>query len=116
MGIIPDCALRPLLSRMTWGKIRARSERGSTGRLNEKFNPKSLITTMRATSRLRYCESGYFRIGGEVVNKLRKHPDKSAERKAVPEDFEPEVIDETEEGECIIIIPARPPQKPQNRQ
>jgi hypothetical protein len=45
------------------------------------------------------------------VKKLRKHPDKSLERTAVPEDFEPEVIDETEEGECIIIIPARPPQK-----
>ena len=43
------------------------------------------------------------------MNKLRKQADKSLEPKGVP-DFEPEVIDETEEGECIIIIPARPPQ------
>jgi hypothetical protein len=47
------------------------------------------------------------------VKKLRKHPDKSLERTAVPEDFEPEVIDETDEGGCTIIIPARPPQRTQ---
>jgi hypothetical protein len=45
------------------------------------------------------------------VKKLRKHPDKSLEPKGVPADFEPEVIDETDEGGCTIIVPARPPQK-----
>ena len=87
-----------------------RSERGSSCRLNEKFNPKSLITTMRDTSRLRYCESGYFRIGGEVVNKLRKN-EKSLEATGLPAGFEPQVIDETEEGTGEIITSARPPQK-----
>jgi hypothetical protein len=70
---------------------------------------------MRNPARLRYCESGYFRIGGADVKKLRKHPDKSLEPKGVPADFEPEVIDETDEGGCTIIVPARPPQKQQNR-
>ena len=32
------------------------------------------------------------------MKKLRKHPDKRLERTEVPEDFEPEVIDETDEG------------------
>ena len=45
------------------------------------------------------------------MKKLRKHPDKSLEPTGVPADFEPEVIDETDEGGCTIIIPARPPQK-----
>ena len=49
------------------------------------------------------------------MNKLRKHPDKSPEPTGV-EDFEPEVIDETDDGGCTIIVPARPPQKQQNRQ
>jgi hypothetical protein len=44
------------------------------------------------------------------VKKLRKHPEKSPEPKSVPEDFEPEVIDETDEGGFTIIVPARPPQ------
>ncbi len=44
------------------------------------------------------------------MKKLRKQPDKSLEPTGVV-DFEPEVIDETEEGGCTIIIPARPPQK-----
>ena len=44
------------------------------------------------------------------MKKLRKHPDKSLEPKGVPDDFEPEVIDETDEGGCTIIVPARPPQ------
>ena len=52
---------------------------------------------MRDASRLRYCKSGYFCIGGEVVNKLRKN-DKSLKPKEVPADFEPQVIDETEDG------------------
>ena len=49
------------------------------------------------------------------MKKLRKQPDKSLEPTPVPADFEPEVIDETDEG-CTIIVPARPPQKQQNRQ
>jgi hypothetical protein len=60
---------------------------------------------------MRYCESGYFRIGGEVVNKLRKHPNKSLEPTGVPADFEPQVIDETEDGSFEIITSAQPPQK-----
>ena len=50
------------------------------------------------------------------MNKLRKHPDKSLEPTRAPVDFEPEVIDETDEGGCTVIVPARPPQKSQNRQ
>jgi hypothetical protein len=65
---------------------------------------------MRNPSRLRYCESGYFRIEGAHVKKLRKQPDKSLEPTGVPEDFEPEVIDETDEGGCIVITGVRPPQ------
>jgi len=60
--------------------------------------------------RLRYCESGYFRIEGAHVKKLRKQPDKSLEPKGVPEDFEPQVINETDDGGFTIIVPARPPQ------
>jgi hypothetical protein len=59
--------------------------------------------------------AGYFRIEGTHVKKLRKHPDKSLEPTSVPEDFEPEVIDETDEGGCTVIVPARSPQKEQNR-
>jgi hypothetical protein len=44
------------------------------------------------------------------VKKLRKQPDKSLEPKGVPEDFEPQVINETDKGGCTIIVPARPPQ------
>jgi hypothetical protein len=65
--------------------------------------------------RLRYGESGYFRIGGAHVKKLRKQPVKSPEPTGVADDFEPEVIDETDEGGFTIIVPARPPQKQQNR-
>ena len=65
---------------------------------------------MRDASRLRYCESGYFRIGGEVVNKLRKN-DKSLKATEVPADFEPQVIDETEDGNIEIITSAQPPPK-----
>jgi hypothetical protein len=50
------------------------------------------------------------------VKKLRKQFDKSPEAKGVPDDFEPEVIDETDEGGFTIIVPARPPQKQKNRQ
>jgi hypothetical protein len=50
------------------------------------------------------------------VKKLRKQADKSLEPKGVPEDFEPQVINETDEGGCTVIVPARPPQKQQNRQ
>jgi hypothetical protein len=99
MGIIPGFALR----------TRASSERGSSRRLDE-MHPKSLITTSAIPSRLRYCENGYSCIGGAHVKKLRKQPDKSLEPKGVLEDFEPEVIDETDEGGCTIIVPARPPQ------
>ena len=67
MGIIPDCALR------TYGSQCA------------------------IPSRLRYCESGYFRIGGLHVKKLRKN-EKSLKATEVPADFEPQVIDETEDG------------------
>ena len=45
------------------------------------------------------------------MKKLRKHPDKSLERTAVPADFEPQVIDETEEGTFEVITSAQPPQK-----
>jgi hypothetical protein len=45
------------------------------------------------------------------VKKLRKQPDKSLEPKGVPEDFEPQVINETDHGGFTIIVPARPPQK-----
>jgi hypothetical protein len=45
------------------------------------------------------------------MKKLRKHPDKSPEPKGVPDDFEPQVINETDEGGFTIIVPARPPQK-----
>jgi hypothetical protein len=50
------------------------------------------------------------------VKKLRKQPDKSSEPKGVPEDFEPEVINETDEGGFTIIVPARPPQTQKNRE
>ena len=50
------------------------------------------------------------------MKKPRKQPEKSLEPKGVPVDFEPEVINETDEGGCTIIVPARPPQKQQNRQ
>jgi hypothetical protein len=50
------------------------------------------------------------------VKKLRKQPEKSLEPKGVPEDFEPQVINETDEGGCTIIVPARPPQKQKSRQ
>ena len=50
-------------------------------------------------------------IKGAHVKRLRKHPDKSLERTAVPTDFEPDVIDETDDGGCTIIVPARPPQE-----
>jgi hypothetical protein len=43
------------------------------------------------------------------VKKLRKN-EKSLKATEVPEDFEPEVIDETDEGGCTVIVPARPPQ------
>ena len=49
------------------------------------------------------------------MKKLRKQPVKSREPTGVPEDFEPEVIDETDEGGFTIIVPARPPQKQKNR-
>jgi len=45
------------------------------------------------------------------VKKLRKQPDKSLGSKGVPEDFEPQVINETDDGGVTIIVPARPPQK-----
>ena len=45
------------------------------------------------------------------MNKLRRHPDKSLEPKGVPDDFEPEVIDETEDGNIEIITLAQPPQE-----
>ena len=51
-----------------------------------------------------------FRIGGAHVKKLRKDSEKSLEPVGVPEDFEPQVINETDEGGCTIIVPARPPQ------
>jgi hypothetical protein len=44
-------------------------------------------------------------IRGAHVKKLRKRPDKSLEPKGVPEDFEPQVIDETDESGCTIIAP-----------
>ena len=44
------------------------------------------------------------------MKKLRKQHDKSLEPKGVPEDFEPQVINETDEGGFTIIVPARPPQ------
>ena len=50
------------------------------------------------------------------MKKLRKNSEQSSEPTGVPVDFEPEVIDETDEGGCTVIVPARPPQKPQNRQ
>jgi len=50
------------------------------------------------------------------VKKLRKQPVKSPEPTRVPEDFEPQVINETDEGGCTIIVPARPPQKQKNQQ
>jgi hypothetical protein len=54
-------------------------------------------------------------MGGEVVKKLRKDSDKSLEPTRVPEDFEPQVIDETNDGnECIVITGVRPPQERQN--
>ena len=94
----------------------ARSQRGSLGRLDVIRNPTGLITTKCAIpSLLRYCESGYFRIRGAHVKKLRKQPDKSLEPKGVPEDFEPQVINETDEGGLTIIVPARPQQKQENR-
>ena len=49
------------------------------------------------------------------MKKLRKQPDKSLAPKGVPEDFEPQVINETDEGGFTIIVPARPPQKQKNR-
>ena len=57
-----------------------------------------------------------FRIRGAHVKKLRKHPDKSLEPTGVPQDFEPQVINETDEGGFTIIVPARPPQKQKNQQ
>ena len=45
------------------------------------------------------------------MKKLRKQPVKSPEPTGVPEDFEPQVINETDEGGCTIIVPARPPQQ-----
>ena len=50
------------------------------------------------------------------MKKLRKHPDKSLEPTGVPLDFEPQVINETDEGGFTIIVPARPPQKQKNQQ
>jgi hypothetical protein len=47
------------------------------------------------------------------VKKPRKQPDKSLEPTRVPKDFEPQVINETDEGGFTIIVPARPPQKQQ---
>jgi hypothetical protein len=47
------------------------------------------------------------------VKKLRKHPDKSPGPKGVPEDFELQVINETDEGGFTIIVPARPPKRAQ---
>lgn len=44
------------------------------------------------------------------MNKLRKN-EKSLKATGVPADFEPQVIDETDDGGCTIIVPARPPQK-----
>ena len=44
------------------------------------------------------------------MKKLRKQPVKSPEPTGVADDFEPEVIDETDEGGFTIIVPARPPQ------
>ena len=44
------------------------------------------------------------------MKKLRKNSEQSSEPTGL-EDFEPEVIDETDEGGCTIIVPARPPQK-----
>jgi hypothetical protein len=51
-----------------------------------------------------------FASEGAHVKKLRKHPDKSPEPTGV-EDFEPQVIDETEDGNIEIITSAQPPQK-----
>ena len=48
------------------------------------------------------------------MNKLRKHPDKSLEPTRVPVDFEPQVIDETEDGTVEVITSAQPPQKQQS--
>jgi hypothetical protein len=52
-----------------------------------------------------------FRIRGAHVKKLRKQPVKLPEPTGVPEDFEPQVINETDEGGVTIIVPARPPQE-----
>ena len=45
------------------------------------------------------------------MKKLRKNSKKSSTPTTVPVDFEPQVIDETEEGTCEIITSAQPPQK-----
>ena len=47
------------------------------------------------------------------MNKLRKN-DKSLKATGVPAGFEPQVIDETEDGMGEIITPAQPPQKQQS--
>jgi hypothetical protein len=47
------------------------------------------------------------------VKKLRKNSEQSSEPTGVPADFEPEVIDETDEGGWTVIVPARPPQRTQ---
>ena len=44
------------------------------------------------------------------MNKLRKNSKKSSTPTTVPVDFEPQVIDETDEGGCTVIVPARRPQ------
>ena len=43
---LPDMRFAPMRSHVTWRKIRARSERGSSCRLDVIRNPKSLITTL----------------------------------------------------------------------
>ncbi len=45
------------------------------------------------------------------MKKLLKNSEQSSEPTGVPEDFEPQVIDETEEGTFEVITSAQPPQK-----
>jgi hypothetical protein len=68
--------------------------------------PPPLSTTLRE----KRCFSSNAKVDGRIQalqmrfqrklsnDNLRKHPDKSLEPKGVPDDFEPEVIDETDEG------------------
>jgi len=45
------------------------------------------------------------------VKKLRKNSEQSSEPTEVPADFEPQVIDETEDGSFEVITSAQPPPK-----